>query len=371
MAVGPRYADLTPRRGIPVYPDLLDRLAAESVHPDPEIAHALATCSGFTYANSAGQGDSKIVATMMARMGLPENRCHPIELSVDAMYIDSTAFLVQSRNGQVVILAYRGTEPLDPIDWLTDIDLDPEIYSFAPHGLTESYRVHSGFYRSAMASSDRVISTLHRALRGESILEDEGRLKGLEPLKALYLTGHSLGGAVAAMMAIILLTDPEYKNLARRLKAVYTFGQPMLAEPKFAKKCEELLGDRMIRYIHRDDPVPHVPPRATGHFQHFGREYVYHDGGQRSGSPSQHWKANSHRAGQASLAEFPVMTFGINFPLSRFPVTRRLISYWNRFARSLDFLPVRPPLAYSIDDHAPHHYIAKLATNGVTSELNR
>ncbi|MBO4271405.1 lipase family protein [Microbispora triticiradicis] len=356
-------------------------------HPVPEIAHTMATCSGFAYATAAGRGDAATVASVMARMGLPENRCHLIELSIDAMYLDSTAFLVQSRDGRVVVLAYRGTEPLDAIDWLTDIDLDPETYFFAHGRSAQHLQVHSGFYRSAMATSDRVIAALRRALDGQSILEDDPEPGGRRPLDSLYITGHSLGGAVAAMMAAIIAADPEYDNLNGVLKAVYTFGQPMIGVPAFAHMCNnQLLSDRMFRFIHRHDPVPHVPPGPTGDFEHFGLEYVYRDGTPRGRNPGQDaiqripgWPESSTSANQAYFFEFPFLAFA-NFLLTRFPVSRRAVRCWNRFAgfcnrpaaRFLGArLPYHLPLAYSLDDHAPHHYIAKLAPRGVASELKR
>src|ERR1700692_2456731 len=93
-AVAPSYEQLRPMKPMrtgtfPVYPDLPGALLAAAVHPDPTVAHVLATCAGYSYS------DAKTVAMMMARLGLEDNRCLTVSESVDAMFICSTAFLVQ------------------------------------------------------------------------------------------------------------------------------------------------------------------------------------------------------------------------------------------------------------------------------------
>lgn len=77
--------------------------------------------------------------------------------------------------------------------------------------------------------------------------------------------------------------EPRYAALARRLKAVYTFGQPMLGGPEFAAACHRacdergvhVLRDRLIRHIYDRDVVPALPPRPVGPYAPFGREFHY------------------------------------------------------------------------------------------------
>jgi hypothetical protein len=122
--IGPSYADLTTMKtaspGFPIYPDLTQLLLSLRKHPDEVVAHALATCAGYAYS------DAETVATVMTRIGLEKNHCAMIARNVDAMFICSTAFLVQSKDGRVVILCYRGTEPLNFINWLGTGDVAPE-----------------------------------------------------------------------------------------------------------------------------------------------------------------------------------------------------------------------------------------------------
>jgi hypothetical protein len=75
-----------------------DTPAADANH---SVAHVLATCAGFAYA------DAVTVSTMMLRAGLESNACVRISQTVDAMMIFSTAYVVQSRCGRVVVSASR------------------------------------------------------------------------------------------------------------------------------------------------------------------------------------------------------------------------------------------------------------------------
>ncbi len=116
--IGPGFAELRPAgepvdagADFPVYDKLVDRLASPPDTPDDIVRHVMATCSGYAY------GDRDIVATMMTRMGLERPNLAEITISVDAMLLRSTAYIVQSRDGRVAILCYRGTPPLDLISW--------------------------------------------------------------------------------------------------------------------------------------------------------------------------------------------------------------------------------------------------------------
>src|SRR5262245_494361 len=117
LATAPTYAELRPMKSattptFPVYTDLAEQLVRAASHPDQTAAHVMATCAGYSYA------DEQTVAMMMTRLGLEQNRCFRVGLSVDAMFICSTAYVVQSACGKVAIVSYRGTEPTNFINWL-------------------------------------------------------------------------------------------------------------------------------------------------------------------------------------------------------------------------------------------------------------
>ena len=295
----------------------------------------LATCSSYAYA------DEQTVTMIAARLGLADNHCVRISQNVDAMFICSTAYLVQSRCGRVAILCYRGTEPVNFINWLTDTDVTPEKLSFPAAGGGPSFTVHAGFYRNVRSTRFEVVAMLQRALRGESILAKGGSMP--HPLEALYVTGHSLGAAMAAMMGTMLVMEETYAPIADRLRAVYTYGQPMIGNPALAEACakDKFLGRQVFRYIYGHNVVAELPPTASGDFAHFGRELRYEGG---------RWAESDKPTAQLSnLLELP-------------GAAAAFVAHQLRWLRNM-------PFQHSLYDHEPQHYIAALTPPGVQSEF--
>lgn len=340
----PSYERLRPLRpaltpSFPVYRDLADRLAGGTEHPDATVAHALATCSGYSYS------DAGTVATIMARMGLEENRCVEIATTVDAMFIRSTVFVVQSRDGRVVIVSYRGTEPANIVNWLTDIDITPETIRLPFPGSDGEFDVHGGFYRNVRATRWEVVAALQRALSGRSIHPDGAEVDS--PCEALYLTGHSLGGALAALLALMVVADPAYAALAGRLRAVYTFGQPIVGSPELAVMgdAHPFLGRNVIRYVYGNDVVTRLPPRATGDFAHFGREYRWDRRvAARRWVPSPQPRTQIRNVVELAMAPLAFVS--------------RQVPWLSRMHTGA-----------SLHDHLPHHYVNALTPAGVRSEF--
>jgi hypothetical protein len=343
--VAPSYATLRPFKSprgesFPVYPDLLERLIACDTYPDATIAHAMAVCSGYAYS------DAETVATMMARLGLEENRCVMIEEYVDAMFITATSFLIQSSDGRAAILCYRGTPPTSLITWLTDANIDPTRIEISTPGVSPKSYVHGGFYRNVRATRYEILNLLKRAIDGHSICPDGGQLAN--KLQALYITGHSLGAASAMMLALMLVNEPAYHEpILSRLKAVYGFGGPMIASPELARACNEddFLRERVLRYMYVNDIVPQLPPAESGPFAHFGIGYQYKPKGKKGS-----WRENGAPRKQLrnllDIAVAPLTVFAGDLK-----VTRRL------------------QLHASLRDHLPQYYIDALAPETLRSEF--
>lgn len=339
----PSYQTLRPMKPLttptfPVYPKLVDTLVKATAHPDPVVAHVLATCATYAYS------DTDTVAMIMARLGLRDNHCRRIAESVDIMFICSTAYLVQSHDGKVLILCYTGTHLASLVNWLTNFDVSPEKIAFPLLGVPDS-EVWGGYYRNVRATRYEVITALQRALDGHSILDKGDRMPN--PLEALYITGHSLGAGMAALMAVMLVTEPTYAPIADKLRAVYSYAQPMVGSPAFAKACNthDFLTHNVIRYVYSHDIGPQLPPTASGPFAHFGQEYQYRKSGD-GGS----WAHNSQPRHQLrSLLE--VLSSPLTLLGGPFRVLRNV------------------PFQASIQDHFPQHYISTLTPPGVRSEF--
>src|SRR5207249_44832 len=88
----------------------------------------------------------------------------------------------------------------------------------------------------------------------------------------LFIAGHSLGGALAAITAHRLVTE-----LDAPVTAVYTFGMPRPGSPAFAGAYDQRRGMCTYRLVQGEDIVPTVAPSFLG-FHHLGR-YLHCDRG--------------------------------------------------------------------------------------------
>jgi triacylglycerol lipase len=104
-------------------------------------------------------------------------------------------------------------------------------------------RVHSGF-ADAFAQVSRCLDA-NLALR--------------TPNQRLWLTGHSLGGALATLAAAHIGSEA--------IDGLYTFGSPRVGDAAFTAV---LPSGCHFRFVHRDDWVPQIPPEFLG-FVHRGK----------------------------------------------------------------------------------------------------
>lgn len=119
----------------------------------------------------------------------------------------------------------------------------------------------------------RIDIHLHRGFQAaaQSLYNDAiGRMnKG----DAVSLTGHSLGGAEAVILAMYLKTE------GWKVERVITFGQPKVTDADGAKEFRDL---PLLRAVNVNDPVPLVPPLEFKYFKkpytHLGAEIILLDG---------------------------------------------------------------------------------------------
>ncbi|WP_239375063.1 lipase family protein [Frankia sp. Cj5] len=369
------YKRTDPGVTFPLYDNLSNLLAEAGGKEQSEtIRNVMAICAGYTYgaiditdkirpessahrsSNAVTTYPSNILADMMVRAGLDRNSCRVVDERIDSMFIYSTAFIVQSIDRKVLILAYRGTEPANILNWFTALDVTAQDHrkarlDFDPDDNRpgEPFDVHMGFYRNTRVTAYEVLRTLRRGLAGESILSDSTRNPKVTPGKdpALYITGHSLGGAMAAFMALKLISDPTYREIREKLRGVYTFGQPMIGSAKLAEAYSHIPEvDRppIFRYIYRDDPIPHYPPRSTGDFAHFGSEFRYNG----------NWEPSSNSQQMGNVLD--LATAAAEFPLQQLHILDSI-------------LPLVTSTDFSIAHHFPQNYIQALTPVGRPNEL--
>ena len=149
---------------------------------------------------------------------------------------DLCAFVVSTR--EFYLLVFRGTKI--PQDWLTDLRCDSARFESVFPGVPAIGEIHAGF---------------GGCLAGE-IGQIAAWMAHKDPSKPLIITGHSLGGALAAITGAYF----EVKSLpAPKLSCIYTFGQPRIGLHDFCTSYSQILKGKLVRFVNQQDVVPRVP----------------------------------------------------------------------------------------------------------------
>ena len=162
--------------------------------------------------------------------------------------IDTQAFV--AGNDQVIIVAFRGTEPNNINDWKTDFKFQKFPVLLA--NSTQKVNVHRGFWQAL----DLVWNEITAYIR---TFPEQGQ--------SIWLTGHSLGGALATLAAFRLSQSSEFS-----LSGLYTFGQPRVGKWGFANFFNKSQRNKIFRFVNNNDFVTFVPPFLFG-YAHVGQLY--------------------------------------------------------------------------------------------------
>jgi triacylglycerol lipase len=183
-------------------------------------------------------------------------------LSAKVGLADTQAFV--AKDAEVVIVAFRGTETDQPKDFLTDAKFDED--PVRPAGVLQG-RVHEGFQEALDAAWPAVEDSIRAARDGA---------------QTLWITGHSLGAALATLAAARLAAGGASVN------GLYTYGSPRVGDRAFAACFGKLLGARTFRFVNHRDIVPRVPPETLGELQykHVGQVKYFDRDGNLSDGPS-------------------------------------------------------------------------------------
>ncbi|GGX26599.1 lipase family protein [Streptomyces noursei] len=189
-------------------------------------------------AELAYQGEQTIEAAAR-EWGFDRVRHHHTAFRPPFPLQDTQAYTLGGRH--MIITAFRGTEPAELRDWLSDATTPPWP---GPGGRGH---VHYGFAEALESVWPQVLTTLKEFRDND---------------QALYFTGHSLGGALAMLAGARLhFEDPKLTA-----DGVYTFGQPRTCDPVLAKEFNSAFTDRMYRFVNNNDIVPQLPPEPV--FRH-------------------------------------------------------------------------------------------------------
>ena len=204
---------------------------------DPMDALSFAVASHLTYSSQ------KRVLGLLKAWGFTNTEYVDVKRGRD---IDTQAFV--AGNGKSILIAFRGSE--SSADWMTNIQA-----TTAP-GPFPGTRVHRGFQDALYPA----MLSVYRALRD---MQDKGQ--------EVWLTGHSLGGALAVLTAA-MLCDNDVK-----VSGIYTYGAPRVGNGAFARELDQHLGGCSFRVVNAPDLVPHVPPEPF--FSHSGNRVLLQGNG--------------------------------------------------------------------------------------------
>lgn len=154
---------------------------------------------------------------------------HPANLHFfddEELGTDTQAFI--SHHDEIVLISVRGTA--SAADGLRDANAHQVPFA---EGIGKA---HEGFYQAYRAMRDFVLRYLDQFYSGQRIV----------------ICGHSLGGAIALLLAEGLrrVKDADYNVL------LYTYGAPRAADAEFIRGAADLVHHRIVNH---NDPVPSVP----------------------------------------------------------------------------------------------------------------
>lgn len=144
------------------------------------------------------------------------------------------------------VYVFRGTEVTSILDILTDLKAKRQRPAF----LHSKFKVAESFAEAA--------DVLEPFIRMDASLHIDSKL---------VFAGHSLGGAIATITAERFSKDSHVHKL-------FTLGCPRVGNSVFAAVLEERLGDSIVRYQNRNDPICLMPFKRWN-YCHAGRPHYF------------------------------------------------------------------------------------------------
>ena len=152
-----------------------------------------------------------------------------------------------SKLGKVIFVSFRGTT-LSFSDFKADLDIRKVRYQ---SGFGETTRLHRGFFDAVLDCFDEIL--------------DRVRTMNEEAQVPVYVTGHSLGGAMAAIFYAKLDESNFHPFRHRRQQrisepiACYTFGMP-----RYGDISAKAILPQPYHTYNELDAIPTLPPRLLG-----------------------------------------------------------------------------------------------------------
>ncbi|KAJ1698566.1 hypothetical protein LUZ63_007078 [Rhynchospora breviuscula] len=167
------------------------------------------------------------------------------------------------KDADLILLSFRGAKTFDAYDLCIGLD-----YSWCH--VPGMGKVHVGFLEALGVGTRDEISSILSSLRGPNpnsvkdkkvayyTLRNKLRdLLAVHPKATFVVTGHGVGGALAALFPALLLFNEE-EDLINRWSAVCTFGQPRIGDEQLRMFMQPHV-HKYFRVVYGDDIMPKLP----------------------------------------------------------------------------------------------------------------
>lgn len=154
---------------------------------------------------------------------------------------------------EITILAFNGTS--SPADWRTDMTLNLVVNNLKEENVGKIHRGFRDTYKTAKKNITELIKKYN------PMTKDKG----------WYITGHSLGGAIATLVAY------DQVDTFHSRPHVYTYGQPRVGDPEFVKDLNSKYPHGAYRILNTNDIITSLPPPVwfNNVYEHAFKEYKF------------------------------------------------------------------------------------------------
>lgn len=268
-----------------------------------------------------------------------------------------------------IILAFKGTDPVEFKEWAIDFTFD---YTDGRAWLPGFTKIHAGFYNQLFpqklnhATGSFPYTEIRTAV---SEIAKQIRATSRSDHVNLFVTGHSLGAALASVFYSRAIASPKDFGLNDNasnqvfVRDAYCFGTPIIGDPDCISAFNQACHDRDLnhpqalwRITNRRDAVAtllpdfgdnrmlkHISPTSQLHFAHIGQEVQMSNDvrkvytGPGTLLPTQtpvNIVTHLDRGGEGPEVSLPP----IFWLLERIPLVRRAVahlpsSYWDRLTK--------------------------------------
>ncbi|KAF8058124.1 hypothetical protein HT031_005784 [Scenedesmus sp. PABB004] len=245
-----------------------------SLPPSQQAAHP-ANALAIQLAYTAWQDDpARDMGACLGAAGVDVGSLRVINARV-APHGGTMSAVVARAGARGVFVAFRGTDFADPGDVLVDADCahTPNLRRLFSDAPGPAVRLHGGF------------AAAWAALEADVLAAVTAELAQVDAAQRVYLIGHSLGGALAAIGALRLRHVFAQRGGAGEVAGVWLFGCPRVGDAGWQREYDAHLLSRTLRMSNYADFAARLPAQAqacplthadgtTFGFRHVGRSLV-------------------------------------------------------------------------------------------------